>query len=80
LQQAVVRDCHRTFAKLLHGQSRNITSLSWIWLKYVQINRDDYLGLGVSDKVFKIKLVELLENDSSIQNDHTESKRCYTVK
>jgi hypothetical protein len=37
-------------------------------------------GLCVSDKIFKIKLVELFENDGSIQNDHTESKRYFTVK
>lgn len=74
-----IKNCCRAFAKLLHGQSRNITSLSWIQLKYAQIKGDEYLGLGVSDTIFKIKLVELFENDISIQNDYAESKRCFIV-
>jgi len=80
LQQAGVRDCYRTFAKLLHSQSRNITSLSWMQLKFSQIKRDKYLGLGFSGTIFKIKLLEMFDNDSNIQKDHAESKRCFIVK
>ena len=49
-------------------------------LKYSQIKRDEYLGLGFSGTIFKIKLVEMFNNDSNIQKDHAESKRCFIAK
>jgi len=69
LQQAGVRYCYRAFAKLLRGQSRNTTSLSWMQLKYAQIKTDEYLGLGFSDTIFKLKLVELFDNNSSREQE-----------